>query len=209
MPSSGHQTIPARCIACQRDVETPAVCGHCHAVQPVDHVDYFELFGLDRAYDIDTALLEERYFNLARAVHPDRLRSGASEVAQLSLRTMSSVNRGRALLLDPAQRAEYLLDLAGGPDAATRKQVPQEVLTDALFLREEIAEAQAGHDVEALARYAANVHARFDETLSRAADLARALPGDDATRTGLRAVLNAVRYYQKMLEQVQPPNESR
>jgi molecular chaperone HscB len=208
MPSSASRTVPARCIACQRDVQTPAVCDHCHAVQPVDHVDYFQLFGLDRTYDIDPAVIDARYFNLARAVHPDRLRSDADEVAQLSLRTMSTVNRGRVVLLDPALRADYLLELAGGPDAAAYKDVPQEVLTDALFLREEIAEAQDAGDAAALARCTATVRSRFDKAVGRVAELARALPGDEVTRLGLRAALNTVRYYQKMLEQVAPPHES-
>ena len=196
-----RSSAPAKCTNCSHDLQSPAVCEHCHAVCPVDGVNFYELLGIAVSYDVDPAEVQAKYLNLARAVHPDRLRAQTREVEQLSLRTTAQLNRARGVLLDPVLRAEYLLGMAGGPSPAEDRRVPQEVLMETLMLREELEEARAAGDEAGLAAARRQVRQRHDETLGRVAGLCRQLPGDEAARSALRAAINAIRYYQKMLEQ--------
>ncbi len=197
--TSTRAATPAKCTACAREMKNPAVCQNCHAIQPVDDVNYFDLLGIAASYDIDPAEVRARYLNLARAVHPDRLKADTSEVRALSLRTTAQVNRARTVLLDPIQRAEYLLAMAGGKCSADDKSVPNDVLADMLTLREELEEARESDDRATIDACRGRVQQRYDDTLQRIAELARTLPGDEQTRTTLRAVLNAISYYQKLL----------
>ena len=194
-PSSA---TPIRCGSCKAEMRTPAVCDSCHTIHPVEDVNLFDLLGVPASYDIDPVELQRKYLNLARAVHPDRLRADTPEVETLSLRSIAQINRARTVLRDPVARAEYLLAMAGGQGSADDKTVPPEVLIEALELRQEIEDARAAGDNQRLAACGATIARQYEATLARVAELARALPGDEATRTTLRAQLNAISYYQKM-----------
>ncbi len=196
MPSA-----PARCGACSRALDNPAVCSACHQVFPVDNVNYFQLLGIPAAFDIDPAELQRNYLNLAQAVHPDRLLAQSPEVSALSLRTTSQLNRARTVLLDPVLRAEYLLGMAGGPSAQEEKTVPQDVLMETMEIREAIDDAKTEGDLETLEQCQARARREYDATVARIGDLARQLPGDADRQRDLRLVLNSVNYYQRMLDQ--------
>ena len=118
------------------------------------------------------------------------------------MRVSAQLNQAFHVLLDPVQRAEYLLEMSGGKAAADDKQVPQQILMDTLELREEIEEAKAAGDQAGLHRMREQIQRRFDETLEGVAALARKLPGDEGLRRNLRNELNAIRYLRKLLEQL-------
>ncbi len=106
------------------------------------------------------------------------------------------------MLTDPVLRAEYLLELSGGDSASTDKSVLDGVLSNALVLREEIGDAKASGDKTALAECGARVRQLHADTLGRIGDLARQLPGDPQVRRQLRATLNSIKYYQKLLAEL-------
>jgi len=197
-----RRTVPSKCTACERPLDSPLFCSSCRRLYPAGGLDFFELFGLPPGYDVDAAELRRKYFELARDIHPDRIGTGAEETQRLSMRVSAQINQAFQVLLDPVLRAEYLLELAGGQSAADDKRVPQDVLTDSLTLREEIDEAKAVDDRAALDSLGQQAQSRFDATLEDIASLARQLPGTDETRRVLRSRLNAIRYYRRMLEQL-------
>ncbi|MHC4608807.1 MAG: iron-sulfur cluster co-chaperone HscB C-terminal domain-containing protein, partial [Planctomycetota bacterium] len=98
----------------------------------------------------------------------------------------------------PVLRAGYLLENAGGKSAAEDRSVPQNVLTEAMMLREEVEEADG--EGAALARVREQVTARRSQILARIAELADNLPnrGDDE-KTELRQLINSVKYYDNLL----------
>lgn len=199
---SSKPTLPLRCESCHASLQVPVICESCHTVQPVEGVNYFELFDMEQTYDLDLQDLQRRYLNLARAVHPDRLSDVPPEVAAHSLRTSARLNEARRVLMDPIQRAAYLLTLAGGKTAAEDKTVPQEVLGETLMLREEIDDALAAGDTATLQTIGQQIQQRYDKVLERIGALTRQLPGEDALQSELRAQLNAISYYDKMLAQL-------
>jgi hypothetical protein len=70
------------------------------------------------------------------------------------------------------------------------------------MIREEIEEAKAAGDAEALRAHRRAIEAEFEATRSEIAALAGRLPGDEEVRRALREKLNTVKYFQRMLEQV-------
>lgn len=196
-------TAPAKCAACHRPLNSPLVCETCHRLYPADGLSHFELFGLAPTFDLDAQTLRQRYLELSRATHPDR--HGAAAEPGVSVRVSAQLNEAYRVLADPVLRAEYLLEISGGPSAAEDKAVAPDVLDTALLLRERMAEAQAAGDAAALADCVARARAHYAAAAARSGELARRLPGDPAVRRELRATLNALRYFQRLLAEPQTP----
>lgn len=76
-------------------------------------MNYFELFKFSPAFDIDTAVLAERYRELQRAVHPDKFAHDTEQQKLLSVQRTAQVNDGYQTLKDPIRRAEHMLSLRG------------------------------------------------------------------------------------------------
>jgi len=108
---------------------------------------YFELFGLPRAFAIDRALLDERFRELQRSVHPDRFASASGQERRLSMQQSAHINAGYATLRDPLLRGRYLLELDGHEfgDAQQTTSDP-EFLMEQMELREALGAARASAD---------------------------------------------------------------
>jgi molecular chaperone HscB len=179
---------------------SPLFCAGCHTLFAGSELNHFEVFGLPQRFDLEPELLRRRYLEQSRQIHPDQLSATGADPA-LGLRSAARLNEAFRVLKDPLSRAEYLLEVAGGKSSAEDKSVPQDVLAETLMLREEIEEAREADDATALAALRTQVTERFAAQRERVTELAKQLPGDAALRTELRTQLNAMKYYQKMLEQ--------
>lgn len=197
-----RSTPPHRCVNCATPLQTPLICGNCKQIGPVDGLSHFDLLGVPARFDLDVDRLRARYLELARAVHPDRFPNAVGDLAAICLRTNARLNEAFRVLSAPTSRAEYLLELAGGPSAADDKHVPQEVLAETLMLREEIDEARTAGDSATLERLRKTISAGRERYVDEVSAVARQLPGDDDQRRALRTALNALKYYDKMLEQL-------
>ncbi len=69
----------------------------------------FALFGLERKFNVDMAILDQRYAELKK--HAESLTSTDPAKAGQALAKLAT---GRRTLADPAARGGYLLDLIGG-----------------------------------------------------------------------------------------------
>lgn len=75
-------------------------------------MNYFEIFNLDISFDIDLNLLQSKYLDLQRMVHPDTLNL-ANMDKDLSLVNASSVNLAYNVLKDDIKRGQHILKLNG------------------------------------------------------------------------------------------------
>jgi len=200
--SSESCTVPEKCLKCSAELTSPVVCEGCHTLYPLpQRVDYFALLGLPRTYALDEAAVEERYLAVSRHIHPDYFGGASGEMQQLSIRLSAELNEAIKILRHPVLRAGYLLELCGGASAADDRTVPPNVLSETLMLREEIEEAQSGGDADELRRLRDSVDRRRAELIAQIADLAGKLPGaSSADKTSLRHSINAVKYYDNMLD---------
>lgn len=167
--------------------------------------DHFSAFGLPRKFGIDPAELEKRYMELTRLTHPDV--AGDEAEAQLEALDLSArLNDAHRVLAGEESRANYLLGLLGGPGADADKSLPEGFLPIIMMTREELAEAQLEGDEERIGHIEtdAKAHraARVAE-LARQLDMAATAPTPELLKA-IRTELNALRYYERLLEQVHP-----
>ena len=181
-------------------MDSPVFCDQCRSLYPADGLNYFELLGLAPTYALDPGALRQRYLELSRKVHPDR--HGDASAADVSLRLSAQLNDAYRVLGDQVLRAEYLLELCGGPSAREDRSVPPAVLATTLRLRDEVAEGREAADAAALDRCRTAARGQYDETLAGISAAAAKLPGDAELRRELRSRLNSIRYFQKLLAEL-------
>lgn len=170
--------------------------------------DPFETLGVPPRYDLDPRELHRRFLAASAASHPDRF-SDPLEASDAAER-LAAINEAHRLLRDPAARAEALLRrLAGGlrlDDAA----LPPALLAEVMEAREKLEEATAAGDRTTLAELAAWADEQRRAGLERvAAGLARVedsagVERDEAPLRAVQLELNALRYFQRMIDAVPP-----
>jgi molecular chaperone HscB len=175
-------------------------------------VTHFERLGLPRRFRLDAAEMERNYLRRSREVHPDFYQLSAGAERRASTELSALLNDAYATLRDPFRRAEYLLQLEGGPTAAEAKATAPEFLEEMLDLRMQIAEAQAERDPhsETLANLELKLAQRRDGLMTEVAaafERLEGLPAGVPERKGLllkvRQLLNATKFIQGLLRDLQ------
>ena len=113
--------------------------------------DHFALFGLTRAFALDTNALEQHYRELQIRVHPDKHAHLSDAERRLAMQWSTQVNEAYRTLRQPLRRAQYLLHLAGiDVQLEHNTAMPQEFLMQQMEWREAVEEARTGGDNHAL-----------------------------------------------------------
>ncbi len=213
-PPTTH-SYPTRCVQCDKPMDSPVACAGCGALTdlPADTFDCFELFGVEPGFDIDLDQLHRKYLQLSRLIHPDLAGQADETDRRRSLMLSARFNQAYEVLRDPVSRADYLLRLAGGANCCEDKSVPQDLLGRVLTLREQIEDARAEGHTGVLQELASQVRASRAAAMDAVGRHARTL-ADSGCQTelcrDLRQQLNAVKYWDSLLEQISTalPGES-
>jgi len=167
-------------------------------------LDAFAVLALPRRFDIDSAAVDRAYLNKCAAAHPDVSGLGDDE----SQRLQANLNDARATLLDAERRANVLLSLLGGPSKEQDKSLPAGFLMQIMETREEIEAALATRDPAARERWSVWAAAQREKYVRRVTPLfANALASPAGTPSSLaeiRRELNAWRYIERLVEQLDP-----
>jgi len=111
--------------------------------------NYFELFDLELAFDVDQALLGERYRALQRQWHPDRFAHLSERERRLAVQYTAYLNEALATLKSPLRRAQYMLLLAGrDTHGESGVQLDPFFLMQQMELRERLAQVAEREDPE-------------------------------------------------------------
>lgn len=106
-------------------------------------INYFELFDLPPAFELDAEVLLSRYRALQRQSHPDRFAAAAADVQRAAVTRAADINAAFTMLKDPVQRARHLLGLAGHPVHNESTTVSDaDFLMAQMELREQLDEAE-------------------------------------------------------------------
>lgn len=113
--------VPADCVDCGAARLSAFACPECGVISEIPS-DPFVIFGIARSWAVDPIVLEERYDLLSRAFREKSARredSGRKVPA-----AVEALGAARRLLLDPFERARYLLLAYGGSEREnpTRKR---------------------------------------------------------------------------------------
>lgn len=167
--------------------------------------DPFVRLDLPRTFDLADTQIEQAYLAKASQLHPDRF-SDPVEQAE-AVRESALVNDARRTLLDEETRARTLLRLLGGGETSKEDDLPEGFLMEILEVREEM-EADFG-DSERRQHWEQWAREQRRDYLDRVGALFRkastgegSLPDDIAA--DIRRQLNAWRYIERMIEQLDP-----
>jgi molecular chaperone HscB len=161
--------------------------------------NHFELFGLPVRFAIDAAMLERRYRELQRDVHPDRAAGGDDAARRVAMQASARVNEAYRTLRDPVERARYLLELAGVDALAeTDTALPIAFLEAQLERREAAADASSAGDVAALDALVAAIRG---EAKAREAALAGSLDARDLD--GARVLVRELKFLHKVAADIE------
>ena len=110
--------------------------------------NYFQLFALEPAFNIDLNALESNFRAIQSASHPDRFVTCTSAEKLQSMQTATLANEAYLTLKSPANRAKYLL-AQQGIDAIDEKntQMPADFLMQQMEWREAMEDAKAEKNI--------------------------------------------------------------
>lgn len=166
--------------------------------------DPFEILGVPGHFELAAADLDRAYYGRATALHPD-IASGHSEAP----RKMAELNRAKEILSSPERRADALLRRLGGPDRTAHRQLPATFLAEIMQVREEIEAAMAAapeRREQERARWEAWAEGERARAIREVGAMFRGLgsPPDPESLRTLRTRLNAWRYIERLIEQLDP-----
>lgn len=154
-------------------------------------VDAFDRLGLEPRFDLAQGAIERAFLRRIAAVHPDASGEDGGEAAELA--------DARRVLDDPERRAEALLSRLGGPGKEDRS-LPEGFLVEIMSVREDI---ETDPDRRKWSAWAEQRRAHHIERVARL--FSGLMDGDDPDRRrAIRVELNAWRYAERLIEQLDP-----
>ena len=165
--------------------------------------DHFERLGLPRRFSVDLATIEREYLARSRQSHPDFHQLGTAAEQHASLQSSAGLNEAYLTLKDPYRRAEYLLQLLGGPTVQAEKNLDQAFLMEMMEQRERIEDARAANNTPELSAIETELHARQTAQLNQVAELF-AQPATPQTLVTIRRSLNAIKTIESLLRDLNP-----
>lgn len=71
----------------------------------------FALFNLPVTFQVDSALLNERYLALQKSLHPDNFSAASAQEQRLAMQKSAEINDALRILKDPIARADSIIAL--------------------------------------------------------------------------------------------------
>jgi len=161
--------------------------------------DPFELLGVNRRFALDDAALRRRFLDASARMHPDRFPDPIDQAEAVD--EMSRITDAYRVLCDPESRALALLRLSGKEAEGDKDKLPPDLLMQVMEVREELETAIEASDREELDRLRAWASEQREGYLKQ---LGKLLEGyiDAQAAAEARLQLNALRYMERMLEQM-------
>jgi molecular chaperone HscB len=163
-------------------------------------VNYFELYDLPLSFQIDSALVKKKFYELSKRYHPDFYVNESDEKQAEILELSTLNNKAYQILSDPLKRIEYVLSLNNMLADGDKYVLPQDFLMDMMDVNEALMEMEFDHDELKLAELSGQIDAMemalFDE-LKSSTDEFDAKAGADAESVLL--IIKDIWYRQKYL----------
>lgn len=172
--------------------------------------DPFSILELPPRFDLEPADVRRAYRRLAGPLHPDRIADPLEQAD--AARRVARLTAARDALLDDEARANALLVRLGGPAPEDDRSLPDDFLMEMMEVRDRLESARSSGDAaerQALEDWARDERAGYRDQIAAlfaphdASDGEPApLPSDAASE--IRQLLNAWRYIERMIEQLDP-----
>ena len=152
----------------------------------------FELFGLVPRFAQDRAVLDARWKELQREIHPDRFAAQGASAQRVAMQWSARINEAYQRLKDPLKRAAYLCELNGAAiKAEDNTAMPAAFLMQQMEWREALDDA---HGVEELNKISLEVNKHMREQLQKCEQLLDAAHDYPAAVAQVRALMFIERF---------------
>ncbi|XP_028784882.1 iron-sulfur cluster co-chaperone protein HscB homolog [Neltuma alba] len=195
--SASSQKIESRCWNCHAIPESAPflVCQSCRSIQPVDKsIDYFDIFGLEKNYDIEVKNLEGEYKNWQKKIHPDLVHSKSEKERDFAAEQSAKVIDAYRTLTRPLSRAIYLLKLEGIEVDDEQTVSDPELLAEILEIREAVEDAA---DSEALNHIRSEMQEKLKHWSNVFADAFQSRNFEEA-----KSSIQRMTYYERVTDEV-------
>ena len=164
--------------------------------------NHFELFGLPAGFRLDLEKLESIYREIQARVHPDKFARAGDAERRASMQMTARVNEAYGTLKHPVRRARYLLELYGVDVAfETDTSMPEDFLLLQLDLRERIADAKRGSDLDLIEKDISEEKKKIENALERAIDSARDF-------SAARLLVRKLVFFERLGEEIEAAREA-
>jgi len=165
----------------------------------------FALFDLPVAFQVDSALLNERYLALQKSLHPDNFSAASAQEQRLAMQKSAEINDALRILKDPITRADSIIAINTGetenPEEKSNKDI--DFLMQQIEWRETLENIENRQDTDELTAFAQEINQIRHAILSELSTALDAQQWDIA-----RAITDKLRFIKKLQAEIERVEET-
>lgn len=165
----------------------------------------FALFDLPVAFQVDSALLNERYLALQKSLHPDNFSAASAQEQRLAMQKSAEINDALRILKDPITRADSIIAINTGETENPEEKSNNDIdfLMQQIEWRETLENIENRQDTDELTAFAQEINQIRHAILSELSTALDAQQWDIA-----RAITDKLRFIKKLQAEIERVEET-
>ena len=165
----------------------------------------FALFDLPVVFQVDSALLNERYLALQKSLHPDNFSAASAQEQRLAIQKSAEINDALRILKDPIARADIIIALNTGEQENPEEKSNNDIdfLMQQMEWRETLENIENRQDTDELTAFAQEINQIRHAILSELSTALDAQQWDIA-----RAITDKLRFIKKLQTEIERVEET-
>ena len=165
----------------------------------------FALFDLPVVFQVDSALLNERYLALQKSLHPDNFSAASAQEQRLAMQKSAEINDALRILKDPIARADSIIALNTGEQENPEEKSNKDIgfLMQQMEWRETLENIENRKDTDELTAFTQEINQIRHAILSELATALDAQQWDIA-----RAITDKLRFIKKLQAEIERVEET-
>lgn len=165
----------------------------------------FALFDLPVAFQVDSALLNERYLALQKSLHPDNFSAASAQEQRLAIQKSAEINDALRILKDPITRADSIIALNTGKTENPEEKSNNDIdfLMQQMEWRETLENIENRKDTDELTAFAQEINQIRHAILSELSTALTEQQWDIA-----RAITDKLRFIKKLQTEIERVEET-
>lgn len=165
----------------------------------------FALFDLPVAFQVDSALLNERYLALQKSLHPDNFSAASAQEQRLAIQKSAEINDALCILKDPITRADSIIAINTGETENPEEKSNNDIdfLMQQMEWRETLENIENRQDTDKLTTFTQEINQIRHAILSELSTALDAQQWDIA-----RAITDKLRFIKKLQAEIERVEET-
>ena len=165
----------------------------------------FALFDLPVAFQVDSALLNERYLARQKSLHPDNFSAASAQEQRLAIQKSAEINDALRILKDPITRADSIIAINTGETENPEEKSNNDIdfLMQQMEWRETLENIENRKDTDELTAFAQEINQIRHAILSELSTALTEQQWDIA-----RAITDKLRFIKKLQAEIERVEET-